>query len=138
MLTIDKLKELGADTESGINRCVGNEDFYLKIVGMVLNSGDFDALKEAIDNGDLDTGFEKAHALKGIVSNASLDSLLAPVVEITEHLRAREDMDYAPLVDAIFSPLSNRVFIVLLNHLLYALSLKRALSYFYYTTFPPF
>ena len=62
MLTIDKLKELGADTESGINRCVGNEDFYLKIVGMVLNSGDFDALKEAIDNGDLDTGFEKARA----------------------------------------------------------------------------
>ena len=105
MLTIDKLKELGADTESGINRCVGNEDFYLKIVGMVLNSGDFDALKEAIDNGDLDTGFEKAHALKGIVSNASLDNLLAPVVEITEHLRAREDMDYAPLVDAIFSEL---------------------------------
>ena len=67
MLTIDKLKELGADTESGINRCMGNEDFYLKIVGMVLNSGDFDALKEALEKGDLDTGFEKAHALKGIV-----------------------------------------------------------------------
>ena len=47
----------------------------------------------------------KRHALKGIVSNASLDNLLAPIVEITEHLRAREDMDYAPLVDAIFSEL---------------------------------
>lgn len=105
MLTIDKLRELGADTESGISRCVGSEEFYLKIVSMVLESPDFDALKEALDAGDLDKGFEKAHALKGIVANASLTNLLEPVVDITEHLRAREDMDYQPLLDLIFEEL---------------------------------
>ena len=36
MLTIDNLKELGMDTAGGVARCVNNEDFYLKMVGMAL------------------------------------------------------------------------------------------------------
>ena len=32
MLTVEKLKEYGADTGEGLNRCMNNEAFYLRLV----------------------------------------------------------------------------------------------------------
>jgi len=65
MLTIDELKALGADTEDGLKRCLGKEDFYLRMVRMALSDDGFERLKAAVETGNLDEGFERAHALKG-------------------------------------------------------------------------
>ena len=35
MITVDNLKKFGANTEEGIARCMGNEQFYLKLVATV-------------------------------------------------------------------------------------------------------
>ncbi|MBR2562554.1 MAG: Hpt domain-containing protein [Eubacterium sp.] len=99
MLTIKGLKELGADVDSGFERCMKNEGFYLKMVGMALADAGYANLRTAVEAGDLEKGFEYAHALKGMLGNVSLTNLLAPILEMTEALRAREQRDYAPLLD---------------------------------------
>ena len=101
MLTIDGLRAYGADVDEGLTRCFNNEDFYLKLVGMLNNETNFDRLSEAVDAGDLDAAFEAAHALKGVLGNLSLTPAYDKVCEITELLRARTDMDYSALMAEI-------------------------------------
>ena len=36
MLTIETLKEFGADVNEGLNRCMNNESFYLMLIGKAL------------------------------------------------------------------------------------------------------
>ncbi|MBO6147268.1 MAG: Hpt domain-containing protein [Lachnospiraceae bacterium] len=98
MLTLDKLKEYGADTEDALARCMGKEDFYLMLVGKAVEDSNFKSLRDAIETKDYDGAFSAAHALKGIVSNLSLTPLSKPVIEITELLRSRTDTDYTELL----------------------------------------
>ena len=100
-MTIDDLKTYGADTAEGLRRCMNKESFYLRLVKMIPGDANFQKLYDAIDKGDLDAAFEAAHALKGSAGNLSLTPIFAPISEITELLRARTQMDYAPLVEAI-------------------------------------
>lgn len=101
MLDINKLREFGADVESGLERCMNNEGFYLKLVEKSLGDNSFDKLVEAIDSNDLEGAFEAAHSLKGVTGNLALTPIYDPVVEITELLRSRTDMDYSELKSRI-------------------------------------
>lgn len=105
MITVDNLKALGADTAGGIARCANNEDFYLRMVNMSLQDGNFDQLKEAIANHDLDAAFAHAHAIKGVMGNVGLTSIFDPICEMTEELRARNDIDYSDYINTIFTEL---------------------------------
>ena len=98
MLTIEKLKEYGADVDSGLARCMGMQDFYLRLVNMELDDKNFQALKEAMEKRDAKAAFEALHALKGAVGNLSLTPLFAPINEMTELLRKRTDTDYSALL----------------------------------------
>ena len=64
MITIGKLREFGADVDEALKRCMNNEAFYLRLVEKAALDPSFDRLKEAVDAGDLEKGFELAHALK--------------------------------------------------------------------------
>ena len=101
MLTIEGLKEIGADTDPGLGRCLNNEAFYLRLVGMAVSDENFGKLREAVERDDLDAAFESAHALKGVLANVSLTNVLEPVKEITEDLRARKEKDYSEVLDKI-------------------------------------
>ena len=101
MLTIEKLKEFGANTDEGISRCMGNEEFYLKMVKMMLDDNAMDKLKAALDENDLDKAFEAAHSLKGVTGNLSMTPISEPTIEITELLRARTQMDHSDLFEKI-------------------------------------
>jgi HPt (histidine-containing phosphotransfer) domain-containing protein len=98
MFTIDQLAEYGADTKEGLSRCMNMTDFYLRLVGMVAKDEHLAQLKEAVAAGDLTAAFDAAHALKGVLANLALTPVLKPVSELTENLRARKEMDYAPLI----------------------------------------
>ena len=94
MLTIDALREYGANTEEGLTRCLNNEAFYLRMVGMMAGDTHAEALENAVCRGDLKAAFEAAHALKGSLANLALTPALQAVTEILEPLRhqeARED-----------------------------------------------
>ena len=95
MLTIEALREYGANVDEGLARCFNNADFYLKLVGMLGNEKGFDKLEEALGKNDLDAAFEAAHALKGVLGNLSLTPAYTQVSEITELLRSRTNMDYS-------------------------------------------
>ena len=99
MLTIEKLKEFGADTEEGLSRCMGNRDLYLRLVSKVADHPDFELIGERISCHDLSGAFESAHALKGVLGNLSLTPLYDKVCEITELLRNQSEGDYRVLLD---------------------------------------
>ena len=73
MLTIEKLKEFGADVEDGLVRCMNKEDFYLKLVGKAIEDNRLTLLGRQLGEKDLKGAFETAHALKGMYSNLSLN-----------------------------------------------------------------
>lgn len=98
MLTIEKLREYGADVDEGLARCMNMEAFYIGLVGKALADNRLPLLKQQIGEGDLDAAFETAHALKGMYANLSLTPLTKPVSEITELLRSRTKTDYSPLL----------------------------------------
>jgi len=101
MLTIDALQAFGANVTDGMTRCLGREDFYLRLVRMIPSDRNFERLADAIGTNDLAAAFEAAHALKGVLANLSLTPILTPTAEMTELLRARTETDYAPLLDEV-------------------------------------
>lgn len=107
MLTIDALKEWGADTADGLTRCLNNEALYLRLVGIGMADPHFDALDAAIASGNTKEAFEAAHALKGVLANLSLTSLSRPVSELTEALRGKnEQVDTGQLIQEIHEQLA--------------------------------
>lgn len=92
MLSLEALKAFGADTEAGLSRCMNNEAFYLRLVGIGLRDPNFAKLQAAVTAGQVREAFEAAHALKGMVGNLSLTPLYTPLSAITERLRGRSEM----------------------------------------------
>ena len=101
MLTIDDLRKYGANVDEGLQRCINNEGFYLKMVGKALGDDSVEKLSKAVKDKDYDTAFEVAHALKGVFGNLALTPMYAPLSEMVEHLRKREDMDYSGYMETI-------------------------------------
>ena len=112
MLSVETLRDWGADVDEALVRCLNNESFYLMLVQKSVKDPNFDRLPEAIAAGDPGKAFEAAHALKGILANLALTPALEPVADVTELLRARTQTDYAPLmarVDAAWNELKDIV-----------------------------
>ena len=89
MLTIEALKNNGANVEEGLSRCMNKEDFYLKMVKMGLTNQNFALLGPALEAKDYDKAFELCHSLKGVIGNLSLTPLYDLICSLTEALRAR-------------------------------------------------
>ncbi|SCW50981.1 Hpt domain-containing protein [Ruminococcaceae bacterium YRB3002] len=102
MATIEELKAYGANTEAALSRLMGNETFYLALVPRIFEDKNFEVLSSAIAEGDLDKAFDAAHSLKGVLGNLELTPILQPMIEITELLRHRENVDYSPYLEEIF------------------------------------
>ena len=48
MITVDCLKEYGADVDEGLKRCVGNEMLYLRLVATIPSEITFQQLQESL------------------------------------------------------------------------------------------
>ena len=105
MLTVEKLKDYGADTEKGLSRCANNEALYLRLVGVILNEMSSDDLGEALKDGDITKAFEVAHKLKGGVCNLALTPIADPLSELTDLLRKNEPGNY----DALYTKIVEKV-----------------------------
>ncbi len=92
-MTIDMLKEFGANTEAGLKTCMGREDFYLRMVNMIPGDANFQKLFDAMDAQDPVAAFEAAHALKGSAGNLALTPIYEPACTLTELLRGRTGND---------------------------------------------
>ena len=105
-MTIDTLKEFGADTETGLNRCMGNTEFYLSLVRMAVEDQSFSGLAGAIAQNNLDTAFEFAHALKGVYGNIALTPIYEPMCELSDLLKNKESADYSAYINKISGKLN--------------------------------
>ena len=101
MLTLEKLREFGADTADGLGRCMNNEAFYLRMVNLALEDGVFERMRTAVEADDVNGIFETAHAMKGMRGNLSLTPLAAAASEMTELARKGSKADYPALWEKI-------------------------------------
>ena len=106
MITVEKLKELGCNTDEGLQRCLGDAELYLEFLPDALKKERYTTLEQLIMEKNLDEAFKAAHALKGVLANLSLDPLLDPVMKITELLRSRTDTDYSQLLSEMWERFS--------------------------------
>ncbi|WP_040196328.1 Hpt domain-containing protein [Candidatus Soleaferrea massiliensis] len=92
----------GADYQATMNRFMGNEAMYMRLLDMLFRDTGLSALGAALEANDLSAAFEAAHALKGVVGNMGLTPLYNAVNAIVEPLRAGErHEDYPSLYQAI-------------------------------------
>lgn len=103
MITIEELKKNGADLETGLSRCLGKEDLYLKLVKMGLGDAKFEELGDALSANDLQKAFELCHALKGVIGNLALTPLFEALSSLTEKLRNKEKADYPAMYSEILA-----------------------------------
>ena len=103
MITLDKLNQFGANTKEGLDRCMNNEDFYLRLVDKAINDDSFIKLKDELEKKNYDEAFKIAHSLKGVLGNLSLTPLYDLAVEITENLRISKEIDYFELINKLLN-----------------------------------
>ncbi|MBQ6783878.1 MAG: Hpt domain-containing protein [Acholeplasmatales bacterium] len=103
MITLDKLNQFGANTKEGLDRCMNNEAFYLRLVDKAINDDSFIKLKDELENKNYDEAFKIAHSLKGVLGNLSLTPLYDLAVEITENLRISKEIDYFELINKLLN-----------------------------------
>lgn len=90
------LEAYGADYAKTMERFMGNEAFYMRMLMMLSRDENLQLLGTALENGDLTAAFEAAHTLKGVAGNLGLTPLYDAVCKIVEPLRKREDgCDYS-------------------------------------------
>lgn len=94
MLTIEKLKDYGANVDEGLERCMNNEAFYLRLINMALQEAAFKDLGDALAQKQYAAAFDHAHKLKGVTANLALTPIQEPVTELTELLRHQTEGDY--------------------------------------------
>ena len=87
MITVDTLREYGANVDEGLGRCMNNEALYIRLANMILGDTKFDTLREAIAAGDLNTAYEAAHGLKGSLLNLALTPMAEPVARLSDTLK---------------------------------------------------
>ena len=103
MITLDKLNQFGANTKEGLDRCMNNEAFYLRLVDKAINDDSFIKLKDELENKNYDEAFKIAHSLKGVLGNLSLTPIYDLAVEITENLRISKEIDYFELINKLLN-----------------------------------
>lgn len=101
MLTIEKLKEYGADVEKGLSRCANNEALYLRLVKICVQELSSDPLGEPLKENDMDKAFAVAHKLKGGANNLALTPVADPINELTDLIRNKTPGDYEMLHNEI-------------------------------------
>lgn len=92
----------GGDYRETLDRFLGDESLYLRILDMLFQDKNLDALRASLQSGDLAAAFEAAHTLKGVTGNLGLAPLYEAVCHVVEPLRAGEQRgDYGALCRAV-------------------------------------
>ncbi len=77
----------GADPDSAINRLLGDEEFYLDLVGKFSGGLDYKEVRSLNEKNDLEGAFLLVHRMKGSCADLSLTPLFEILDEMTEELR---------------------------------------------------
>lgn len=84
----EKLVEIGVDYDEVLNRFMGKEDFYLRMLKKFLDDKNYEGLKQAVEQRNWSEAFAYAHTVKGLCGNLGLGGILEYVVPLTEEVRS--------------------------------------------------
>lgn len=84
------LESYGSNYEETMGRFLGDEAFYLRMLGMLLKDGSMKTLCDALNGEDMGAAFDAAHTLKGIAGNLGLTPFYSAVCTMVETLRIRD------------------------------------------------
>ena len=94
-MEIEKFATAGIDFDQGVERCLGDQGLYCKLLVMFRDNNPYSKIKPAMDEGDVTTAFNAAHDLKGVAANLSLISLYESASAVTDALRGDGDLNLA-------------------------------------------
>ena len=100
---IKKLNDYGCNTKEGLERCLNNKDFYIKLLKMAVSDNKVYELKDFIDIKDYDNAFSISHSLKGVYANLSITPLYNLFYTLTEELRNKTCKDYTDEINEIIN-----------------------------------
>ncbi|MBP1561922.1 MAG: Hpt domain-containing protein [Oscillospiraceae bacterium] len=94
------LKNAGIDTDSAVERFVGNEALYAKMLKKFLDDQTFAALVKAVSEGSGEAALAASHTLKGVCGNLSIERLFELFSEQVVLMRADKwDEAYAMMTE---------------------------------------
>jgi HPt (histidine-containing phosphotransfer) domain-containing protein len=83
MLTRDNFINL----KEGLGRVRDNRKLYRKMLGFFMNSGEFAALEESLEQKDYGKAADVAHAIKGMTGNLGFTELFKLSTKLMDELR---------------------------------------------------
>lgn len=89
MIILEKLKEVGTDIDTTLERFMGNKELYIKFLIKFTSDVSMQELESAVMCMNLEKAFNAAHTLKGVTGNLGLESiytLIEPYVELLRGL----------------------------------------------------
>ena len=84
------LEEKGFDVDGTMKRFLKNETLYLKCLKKFLDDSSFEKLKEGYEKGNCKEAFERAHTMKGFVSNLGINKIYHLLIPMVEKLRVQD------------------------------------------------
>ncbi len=101
MSMISELKELGVDVEDALQRFMGNEALFTRMVKKLPPVARDLKVIEYLDGGDYETALNNAHTLKGVMGNLSVTPLFQAYNDAVNALRANKPEEARKSVEGI-------------------------------------
>lgn len=89
-MNYDVLTQHGIDYQSGLARCLGDEQFYEQLLLLFLEDDCFARAKAAYARFEQRELFKCLHELKGVSGNTAMTELYEAVCPLVELLRAKD------------------------------------------------
>lgn len=108
MILFDKLAALGANTNEALQRMMGNENLYARMLKKLTEElGRLEVLPY-LEDGNYELAFQNAHTLKGVTGNLGVTPLFNGYSEVVAALRA-QDYDKAKSTMAALLPVQQQI-----------------------------
>lgn len=97
----ENLCALGIDIQDALARFMGNDTLLMRFLLNFPQDPNFQNLKQAMKEQNMEAAYQAAHALKGVAGNLSMTELFRQSCAITEDLRNKELSSAAKKMDAL-------------------------------------
>ncbi len=108
MSQIEELKNLGVNVGDAMQRFMGNEKLFLKMIAKLPRSVREIDLKPDFDAGNSEQVTRDAHTIKGVMGNLSVEPLYKAYTEIVNLLRAGKPEEARSILTDIL-PLQEKI-----------------------------
>ena len=112
----DELENLGLDVAEGIDRVMGDSDFYEMMLGIFVDTVNENKISlEEFSKGDLENLTERVHMMKGMTGNLSITPLFNAYREVLELLRSNKPEEAEKAMERLL-PVQEKIVECIVSH----------------------